>query len=61
MAVGHAMAQMVGCIPLTMEVCVQTQGTPHGIYGGQSEAETGSSPSTLIFSCHYHSTRVQGY
>jgi hypothetical protein len=61
MAVGHAMAQTVGCIPLTMEVCVQTQATPRGIDCGQSEAETGSSLSTLDFPCHYHSTRALGY
>jgi hypothetical protein len=61
MAVGHAMAQTVGGIPLAMEVCVQTQATPCGIDGGQSEAETGSSLSTLVFPCHYHSTRAPGY
>jgi len=31
MVVGHAMVQKVGCIPLTMEVCVQTRATPRGI------------------------------
>ena len=55
MAVGHAMAHTVGYIPLTMEVCVQTQTTPCGIDGGQSEAETGSSLSTLVFPCLYPS------
>jgi hypothetical protein len=49
MAVGHATAQTVGCIPLTLDVCLQTQATPRGIDGGQSEAETGSSLSSLVF------------
>jgi len=61
MAVGRAMAQTVGCIPITLEVCIQTQATPCGIDGGQSESETGSSLSTLVFLCHYHSTRAPGY
>lgn len=60
MVVGHAVAQTVGCIPLTMEVCVQTHATPRGI-DGQSEAETGSSLSTLVFPCHCHSTSAPGY
>ena len=61
MDVGHAVAQTVGCVPHTIEVCIQTQATPRGIDGGQSEAETGSSLSTLVFPCHYHSTSAQGY
>jgi hypothetical protein len=60
-AVGHAMAQTVGCVPLTIEVCFQTQATPRGIGGGQSEAETDSSLRTLVFPCHYHFTRAPGY
>jgi len=60
MVVGHAMVQKVGCIPLTMEVCVQTRATPRGIDCGQSEAEKGSSLSTLVFPCHCHSTSAPG-
>jgi len=61
MVVGHAMSQTVGCIPLTMEVCIQTHATPRGIDGGQSEAEIGSSRSTLDFPCHCRSTSAPDY
>jgi hypothetical protein len=49
------MAQAVSSQPLTVEVQVRAWVSPHGFCGGQSGTETGFSPSSLVFPCHYHS------
>jgi len=40
----------------TAETWVCTWVSPHGMCGGQSRTGTGISPSSLIFTCQYHST-----
>jgi hypothetical protein len=40
--------------PLTAEARVQSRASPR--CGGQSDNETGFSPSTLVLPCQYHST-----
>ena len=40
------MIQAVRCGLVTAEASVQTQAGPCGIYGGQSDTETGLSPNT---------------
>jgi hypothetical protein len=40
--------------PLTLEVQVQPQASLYGISDGQSSTRRGSSPSTLVFPCQYH-------
>jgi hypothetical protein len=53
---GRAMAQVVSRRPLTAEAQVRARVNPCGIFGGQSGTGTGFSPSSLVFSCQYHST-----
>jgi hypothetical protein len=50
------MAQAVSRRPLTAEARVRGRLDPCGICGGQSGIGTGFSPSSSVFSCHYHST-----
>jgi hypothetical protein len=53
MKVGHAMAQVISCWPLTTEAQVCAQVSPCGIIGGQSGTGTGFSPSSSDFPCQY--------
>jgi hypothetical protein len=53
---GRDTAQVVSCRPLTAEARVLARVNPRGICGGQSGTGTGFSPSSLVFSCQYHST-----
>jgi hypothetical protein len=52
----RAMAQVVSRRPLTAEARDHVLVNSCGIYGGQSGIETGFSPSSSVFLCHYHST-----
>jgi hypothetical protein len=54
----RAVAQAVSRRPLTAEALVRARHSLSGICGGQSGAWTGFSPSSLIFTCQYHSTMV---
>jgi len=45
--------------PLTIEAQVQSQGSPCGIYDGQSDTRTGYFLNTLVFPSHFHCTSVQ--
>jgi hypothetical protein len=53
---GSAMAQVVSRRPLTAEARVRARVNPCGICGGQSDTETGFSPSSSVFPSIYHST-----
>jgi hypothetical protein len=50
------MTQVAGPQFLTIEIQVQTQASPCGICGGQSDTGAGVSLSTLVFPCQCHST-----
>jgi hypothetical protein len=52
----RAMAQAVSRRPPTAEARVRSRVSPCGTCGGQSDTETGISPSTSVFPCQYHST-----
>jgi hypothetical protein len=53
---GRAMAQMVSQRPPTAEALVRAWVIRCEICCGQSGTKTGFSPSSLVFSCQYHST-----
>jgi hypothetical protein len=53
---GHAVSQVVGRWPVTVDVKVWFQAFECGICGGQSDTWTGFSLSTSVFPCQYHST-----
>jgi hypothetical protein len=53
---GRAMAQTVSRRPPTAEARVRSRVSPYRIYGGQSGTGTGSSPSSSVFTCQFHST-----
>jgi hypothetical protein len=53
----RAIAQAVSRPLLTAMGRVQSQASPHEICG-QGGTGTGLSPSTLVFSCHHHTTNV---
>jgi hypothetical protein len=50
--------QAISYWPLTKTACAQTQASQCGICDEQSSTGTGFSPSTLVFSFHYHSTNA---
>jgi hypothetical protein len=50
------MAQAVSRRPPTAEARVRSWVSPCEIFGGQSGAGTGFSPSTSVFPCQFHST-----
>jgi hypothetical protein len=50
---GRAMGLTISCLPLTAEAWA----SPYGIYGGQSDTETGFCPSSVL-PCQQHSTVV---
>jgi hypothetical protein len=50
------MAQAVSRRPVTAEARVRAPVTPRGVCGRQSGVGTGFPPSSLVFSCQYHST-----
>jgi hypothetical protein len=52
------MAQAVSFRPLTAEARVRSRVSPCGIFGGQSDTGKGFSPSNLVFSCQFFSTRA---
>jgi hypothetical protein len=54
--VGRAMALAVSRRPLTKEATVRSRVSLCGICGGQNGTGTGSSPSTSVFPCQFHST-----
>jgi hypothetical protein len=53
---GRALARVVSLRSFNAEARVYALFNPCGIYGGQSVTEIGFSPSSLVFSCQYHST-----
>jgi hypothetical protein len=53
---GRAMAQAVSRRPLTAEARFRSRVSACGICGVQSGTGTGSSPSTSVFPCQFHST-----
>jgi len=52
---GRALAQAVSRRPATAEARVQSQASLCGVCVAQSETEPGFSPSTLVYTCQYHS------
>jgi hypothetical protein len=50
------MAQTVSRWPLTADARVRVRVDPYGICGGQSGTGAGSSPSSSVSPCQYHST-----
>ena len=53
---GCAVSQGISCWHHSVEAWVQLQASPCGKCSGWSGTGTGFSPSTVIFTCHYHST-----
>jgi len=54
----HVTARAVSLRPLSTVSRLRSLVSPCEICGGQSGAETGFSPSTLVFPWHYHSTNA---
>jgi hypothetical protein len=55
---GHAIDQAVSCRTITADVLVQSQASPYGICGWQSDTGTGFSPNTSVSPCQYYSTNA---
>jgi hypothetical protein len=51
----RATAQTISRQSVAAEARVQSQANPSGICCGQNGTGTGSSPSTSVFPCQYHS------